>query len=130
MASALSCVAAPPAPAKDRDARQGDFVRTRYDGVTDDLLTAGLGRSGLQAGATAPGFADPLRPTAQELRRLAIFTNYRALLDVTPGGGFGTLYGPNVLADGTVTTGQGLIAGEEVLAYGGRRGNAPVTMMV
>lgn len=126
-ASALSCAASP---AQGRDAHRGDFVRTRYDGVTNDLLTAGLGRSGLQAGAPAPGFADPLRPTAEELRRLAIYTNYRALLDVTPGGGFGTLYGPNVLADGTVTAGEGLIAGEEVLAYRGGSDGAPVTMMV
>lgn len=130
MASALSCVAAFPAHAEDRDARPGAIVRTRYDGVTNDLLTAGLGRSGLQAGASAPGFADPLRPTAEELRRLAIFANYRALLDVSPGGGFGTLYGPNVLADGTVTAGEGLIAGEEVLAYRGGRNGAPVTVMV
>ena len=126
VASALSCAAATPSPAQG----QGALTRTRYDGITNDLLTAGLGRAGLQAGAPAPSFADPLRPTAEELRRLAIYTNYRALLDVTPGGGFGTLYGPNVLADGTVTAGEGLIAGEEVLAYRGGRDGAPVTMMV
>jgi len=65
--------------------------------VTNDLLTAGLGKSGLGS-ATAPSFADPLHPTAEELRRLAIYNNYRALVDPTPGGGFGTLYGPNVTA--------------------------------
>ena len=78
-----------------------------------------------------PGFVDALNPTAEELRRLAIYNNYRALIDPTPGGGYGTLYGPNVTADGTVTAGEGKIAGDEYIAYekggGGRRN---VTMMV
>jgi hydroxybutyrate-dimer hydrolase len=97
-------------------ADDGAVIHTHYDGVTNDLLTAGLGRSGLGS-ATAPTFADPLHPTAEELRRLAIYTNYRALVDPTPGGGFGTLYGPNVQADGTVTTSEGLIAGDEYIAF-------------
>jgi hydroxybutyrate-dimer hydrolase len=74
---------------------------THYDGVTNDLLTAGLGKSGLGS-SVPPGVADPLHPTEEELRRLAIYNNYRALIDPTPGGGFGLLYGPNVTADGTV----------------------------
>jgi hydroxybutyrate-dimer hydrolase len=106
------------------------IIHTRYDGVTNDLLTAGLGKTGLGS-AVPPGFADPLNPTAEELRRLAIYNNYRALIDPTPGGGYGTLYGPNVKVDGTVTTGEGLIAGDEYIAYepggGGRRN---VTMVV
>ncbi len=105
-------------------------LHTHYDGVTDDLLTAGLGKSGLGS-ATAPTFANPLVPTTEELRRSAIYNNYRALIDPTPGGGYGTLYGPNVTADGTVTTGEGLIAGDEYIAFeknAGRRGR--VTMMV
>jgi len=105
-------------------------IHTRYDGVTNDLLTAGLGKTGLGS-AVPPGFADPLNPTAEELRRLAIYNNYRALIDPTPGGGYGTLYGPNVKADGTVTSGEGLIAGDEYIAYerqgDGRRN---VTMVV
>ncbi|MBV8097035.1 MAG: D-(-)-3-hydroxybutyrate oligomer hydrolase, partial [Acetobacteraceae bacterium] len=55
-------------------------------------------------------------PTAEELRRLAIWNNYRALIDPTPGGGYGLLYGPNVAADGTVTNSEGLIPGWETLA--------------
>src|ERR1700751_1641906 len=70
-------------------------IHTIYDGVSNDLLTAGLGTTGLGS-ATAPGFADPLHPTAEELRRLAIYNNYRALVDPTPGGGVGTPYGHNV----------------------------------
>jgi hydroxybutyrate-dimer hydrolase len=103
------------------------IIHTAYDGVSNDLLTAGLGKTGLGS-ATAPGFADPLHPTAEELRRSAIYNNYRALIDPTPGGGYGTLYGPNVKADGTVTTSEGLIAGDEYIAY--EHGRGRVTMMV
>lgn len=105
-------------------------LHTHYDGVTNDLLTAGLGRTGLGS-ATPPSFVDPLHPTAEELRRLAIYTNYRALVDPTPGGGFGSLYGPNVTAGGTVTTSEGLIAGDEYIAFEkANDGRTRVTMMV
>lgn len=96
------------------DIIRGDVSVTHYDGATNDLLTAGLGASGLQS-ATPPTVS--ATPTAEELRRLAIYNNYRALVDTTTGGGYGRFYGPNVTADGTVTNGQGLIAGDEVLAY-------------
>ena len=78
------------------------ILHTHYDGVSNDLLTAGLGKTGLGS-PVPPGFVDPLHPTAEELRRLAIYNNYRALIDPTPGGGYGTLYGPNVTASGAVT---------------------------
>jgi len=86
---------------------------TAYDGDADDLLTAGLGRSGLQN--AAPPVSTP--PSAAQLRRLAIYTNYRALVDVTTDGGFGRLFGPNVDKDGQVTSGEGKIAGTETLAF-------------
>src|SRR5512132_2728236 len=70
------------------------IVSTTYDGNTDDLLTAGLGKTGL-AGA-APVAANPAAPTVAELRKLAIYNNYRALVDIAAAGGYGTLYGPNV----------------------------------
>src|SRR5437016_2191093 len=105
-------------------------LHTHYDGVTNDLLTAGLGKTGLGS-PTPPGFVDPLNPTAGELRRFAIYNNYRALVDPTPGGGYGTLYGPNVMADGTVTSSEGLVAGDEYNAFErGRDGRNRVTMMV
>ena len=88
---------------------------TTYDGVTDDLLTAGLGKTGL-AGAS-PGFADPLNPTTAELRKRAIYTNYRGVLDITAAGGYGTLYGPNVDINGNATASEGKIPGKEYLAY-------------
>ena len=102
--------------------------RTYYDGITNDLLTAGLGRTGLQS--AAPGFADPLHPTVEELRRRAIFTNYGALVDVSTAGGYGTFWGPNVAADGTITTGQGLIAGYETIAYALQPDGSHITVMV
>ena len=55
--------------------------RTIYDGNTDDLLTGGMGRTGL-AGATPPPIANAASPTAAELRKLAIYNNYRSLVDV------------------------------------------------
>src|SRR5688500_4692227 len=104
-------------------ARHDDVLHAHYDGVTNDLLTAGLGKTGLGS-ATAPGFAGPLHPPTEEVRRLAIYNKYRALIDPTPGGGDGALYGPNVTADGTVTANEGRIAGDEYISYektGGRK---------
>ena len=106
----------------------GAISATAYDGETDDLLTAGLGRSGL-ALPLSIATIDPANPA--QLRRLAIHTNYRAIVDVSPNGGFGTLYGPNITADGTVTSGEGKIAGTEYIAYADDRDGGPnVTMMV
>ncbi|QBB72676.1 hydrogenase [Pseudolysobacter antarcticus] len=58
----------------------------------DDLLTAGLGLAGLRALAP-PVFANPEKPTAAEVRRRAIWNNWRGIADLAPGGGFGDLYG-------------------------------------
>jgi hydroxybutyrate-dimer hydrolase len=95
----------------------------------NDLLTAGLGATGLLL--AAPAFANPLAPTAAELRRNAIHVNYRAVLDILPAGGYGTLYGPNVSNDGVVSASQGKIAGWEHIAYSqSRAGDGNVTLMV
>ena len=58
----------------------------------DDLLTAGLGAAGLRSVAP-PAFADAEHPTAIELRRRAIWSSWRGIADLTPGGGFGDVYG-------------------------------------
>ena len=101
-----------------------------YDGASDDLLTAGLGKAGLGS-AVAPTFANPTSPTATELRKLAIHTNYRALLDPTAAGGYGVLYGPNVDANGNVTANEGKIAGVEYLAFSDDgSGKENVTLLV
>ncbi|HEX9148319.1 MAG TPA: 3-hydroxybutyrate oligomer hydrolase family protein, partial [Thermoanaerobaculia bacterium] len=105
----------------------GSLTAKYYDGGTDDLLTAGLGKTGLLG--VEPSVANP--QDASQLRRLAIWTNYRALLDIAPAGGYGSLYGPNVENDGTITAGEGKIPGWEYIAVAddgtGRRN---VTVMV
>jgi hydroxybutyrate-dimer hydrolase len=104
------------APPNDKPAKIGEVVRHVYDGSSDDLLTAGLGKTGL-GGATIPAFANNEKPTTSELRRRAIFLNYRALLDVAPSGGYGRFYGPNVSAEGQITESEGKIAGVEIMAF-------------
>jgi len=94
----------------------GSVNTQTYDGVSDDLLTAGLGKTGL-ASATAPAIAKPAAPTAAELRRLAIYSNYRALVDMSSNGGYGRFWGPNVDLNGNDTLGEGKIAGKEYIAY-------------
>lgn len=108
----------------------GAISETTYDGSSNDLLTAGLGATGLAASAP-PAFADPLQPTAAELRRAAIHANYRAMLDMTAAGGYGTLYGPNVDAQGKATTGEGKVPGTEYIAFADDgTGRKNVTLMV
>lgn len=107
----------------------GPISSTTLDGQSNDLLTAGLGKTGLAA--AAPIAVDPLNPSAVELRKSAIYNNYRALVDVSADGGYGTLFGPNVTAAGAVTTDEGKIAGTEYLAYSDDgSGTQNITMMV
>ncbi len=106
----------------------GPVLVTAYDGISDDLLTAGLGASGL-ASATPPAVSST--PTAAEIRRLAIYNNYRALVPTDAGNGYGSLFGPGVDASGNPTGGEGMVAGEEYLAFAGpRSGHVNVTLMV
>lgn len=113
-----------------RPAYLGVISETSYDGSSNDLLTAGLGAKGLAA-PLPPAYANPLKPTAAELRRTAIHTNYRAMLDMTADGGYGLLYGPNVDAQGKVTAGDGKVAGTEYIAFADDgTGRKNVTLMV
>ena len=82
--------------------------------AAQDLLTGGLGKTGL-ASPVAPTYADPLKPTALELRRNALYANYRAIVDPSVAGGFTTLYGPNVDVNGVATASEGLIPGREYI---------------
>jgi hydroxybutyrate-dimer hydrolase len=91
------------------------ILHTRYDGSADDLLTAGLGKTGLGL-AQPPAVGDVKNPTAAELRRRAIHANYRALADMSPAGGYGVLYGPNIDLTGKDSLGEGKVAGDEYLA--------------
>lgn len=113
---------------------EGEVVVTHYPpGGNDDLLTAGLGSGGLQTppvpGAPQPTVTDPRDPA--QLRRLAIFNNYKALVDTTLTGGFDSLYGPKVgKPKGAGPDGQ--IWGWEYLAFARdeRRHDRKVTVMV
>lgn len=115
----------------------GEPVVTRYlDRGGSDLLTGGLGAAGLARAADAayPPLGSP--PTTEQLRTAAIYFNYRALVDTSPGGGYGTLYGPN-LGKPAEAGPDGQVYGTEYLAHarepGGRDGDdgvANVALMV
>jgi hydroxybutyrate-dimer hydrolase len=76
----------------------------------DDLMTAGLGLAGLRA-SVAPAFANPASPTAGEARRRAIWSSWRGIADLTPGGGFGEIYGTFQPAPGREFSAYGRIPG-------------------
>ena len=99
--------------------------------ASQDLLTAGLGKTGLASTGATPAYADPLNPTVDELRRNAIQSNYRGLVDATVGGGYGVLFGPNIDLAGNNTRGEGLVPGIEVLGVqDDAAGRKRVTMAV
>lgn len=66
---------------------------------SDDLLTAGLGLAGLQA-MTPPAFADAAHPTPAELRRRALWNNWRGIADLSATGGYGDVYGSTAAVPG------------------------------
>ena len=96
----------------------------------DDLLTGGLGRPAWLL--AAPAFADPLAPTAAELRRNAIHINYRAVLDITARRRLRHAVRPE--RDATPASsraGEGKIAGWKHIAYADDgSGRENVTLMV
>lgn len=82
---------------------------TVLDGRSDDLVTGGLGAMAMVTSQPS-AYADPLHPTAAELRQHALF------LRGSNGQGFGRLYGPNVdHVSGQVWADDGKVAGEEYL---------------
>ena len=66
-------------------------VRVTAHRGADDLLSAGLGLSGLRGLPSA--FADASAPTAQELRRRAIQNSWKGIADLAALGGYGQVYG-------------------------------------
>lgn len=96
-----------------RDPRPNDTPP--FAGYPDDLLSGGLNGNGLQSPA-APAFADPSHPTATELRRLAIYANYRAIADMATEGGYGIFWGPDIAPDFGPDIEHGLIPGVEYTA--------------
>lgn len=79
--------------------------RYEFDGQSDDLLTAGLGITGLNG--SPPALDDPLQPSFGSLRRRAIAQSWRALADLRTEHGFGSSHGP---------LGDARLAGVEYLA--------------
>lgn len=94
LAAALLCAACTATGSRRSATEPTMFEHTRRSEhrAGDDLLTAGLGLDGLRAMAP-PAFAQPGVPTAAELRRRAIWSNWRGIADLAPGGGYGDLYG-------------------------------------
>jgi hydroxybutyrate-dimer hydrolase len=108
--------ASPSAAADQAEGAKPSWLRsvqkTVFDGRADDLVTGGLGASGLVGNAGPDDYADKLDPTAAELRR-AVLTKRQ-----NSGEGFSRLFGPNVdPATGEVLADDGRFAGEEHLAY-------------
>ena len=57
--------------------------------ATQDLLTGGIGKTGLGA-AAALAYADPVNPRRPAAAN-ALYSNYRGILDPSAGGGYGLL---------------------------------------
>ena len=92
LASALALAACAGSPLPRDEARMFTATTASEHRSGDDLLTAGLGADGLRNPAP-PAFADAEAPTVAELRRRALWSNWRGIADLAPGGGYGTLYG-------------------------------------
>lgn len=90
LAALSACAVQPVRPSIDR-AMQTPMRVTEHRG-SDDLLSAGLGLDGLRS-PVAPAFATPAAPGADELRRRALWANWRGIADLSPAGGYGSLYG-------------------------------------
>jgi hydroxybutyrate-dimer hydrolase len=88
---ALAACATVPAPNESESMRLSD-IRVTEHREGDDLLSAGLGLEGLRR-AAPPAPEDAESPNAAELRRRAIWANWRGIADLTPGGGFGEVFG-------------------------------------
>jgi hydroxybutyrate-dimer hydrolase len=116
-----ACASAPVSPSMsatpsmtERDASAFRAQRTTSHRDGDDLLSAGLGLSGLRALAP-PAFADAAAPTPAELRRRAIWSNWRGIADLAPGGGYGEVYGSVATVPGREFSAQATVPGARQL---------------
>ncbi|MEE4355913.1 MAG: 3-hydroxybutyrate oligomer hydrolase family protein [Desulfococcaceae bacterium] len=109
---------------------QSEIHTSIFDGIKDDLLTGGFGKSGLMT-AKEPAFSDADNPQGEELRSAAIYYDYRGLMDMSQGGGYGLFFGPGVNPDGSFRKDEGKIAGKEYLTFADEgRGQQNVTLML
>ncbi|MCK5521889.1 MAG: hydrolase [Thiomargarita sp.] len=98
----------------------------KYDGINDDLLTAGLGQKGLME--EAPAAVDLINPTVAEIRKATIVNQYQASQNMRISAGYGELYGSAVPTPFATPSNNGKVKGKEYIAYA--RGKKNVTMMV
>jgi hydroxybutyrate-dimer hydrolase len=96
--SLASCSTSAPRTKTEASPMFSAMRQTEHRG-SDDLLSAGLGLTGLRA-MTPPAFADGEHPTPSELRRRALWSNWRGIADLAPGGGYGELYGSTASVPG------------------------------
>ncbi len=85
-------------------------VSVHRDG--DDLLSAGLGLAGLRS-VLPPAVADAEAPTAEELRRRAIHTNWRGIADLVGEKGMGDLSSVLPLVPGREWSGFATLPGRQ-----------------
>ncbi|BDU16201.1 3-hydroxybutyrate oligomer hydrolase family protein [Lysobacter auxotrophicus] len=104
-----ACAAQSPRTAKEAAPVLSQPRTTEHRG-DDDLLSGGLGLAGLRAIAP-PAFADAEHPTPAELRRRALWSNWRGIADLAPGGGYGELYGAIAPAPGREFSALATVAG-------------------
>ncbi|ALG66580.1 3-hydroxybutyrate oligomer hydrolase family protein [Beggiatoa leptomitoformis] len=96
---------------------ESKLILKTYDGFSDDLLTAGVGVSGLR-NRNPLAVTDTVNPTATEVRRDTIVRQYQATHDMRTTSGYGTLYGATVpTAFATPSSEDGTVAGKEYLVY-------------
>ncbi|GAA6153516.1 3-hydroxybutyrate oligomer hydrolase family protein [Pseudoteredinibacter isoporae] len=91
--SSIACSEGTPIEARLLDFKHSDIQHSYLDGQKDDLLSAGLGLAGLQA-STQPSAENPGKLTEMDLRRAAIYNNYRAIVSTHKDAGYAKLYGP------------------------------------
>lgn len=99
--------------------KEGKAEAREYDGIKDDLLSGGSGFKGLQ-NPISPFFENPENPSVSEIRKRAIWHNYRAITDVESPC-YGKYYGP-----GAGYGSEEFISGTEIMAIS----NENVTMML
>lgn len=104
-----ACASAPKSPSIAAAPIQPERI-TEHRSDGDDLMTAGLGLDGLRQ-VTPPAFADPAHPTPEELRRRAIWSSWRGIVDFSANGGFGTVYGKITTVPGREFSAFALIPG-------------------
>ncbi|MEN1727266.1 MAG: 3-hydroxybutyrate oligomer hydrolase family protein [Pseudomonadota bacterium] len=78
----------PVEPLAEENLLVGVQITERRDG--DDLVTAGLGLSGLTS--TAPAPSDSAAPSASSLRQLAFYSAWTGLAALNPAGGLGAVF--------------------------------------